>query len=74
LEYSSRYLEDLVERLSRLPTIGKKTAQRLAFHLMRVPVEEAQGLARAIQRIRDEVGSCTRCGISRRRNRAISRR
>lgn len=62
MDYSSRYLEDLIERLAKLPTIGRKTAQRLAFHLMRVPQEEALGLSRAIQRIREEVGSCRQCG------------
>jgi recombination protein RecR len=62
MDYSSRYLEDLIERLSHLPTIGRKTAQRLAFHLMRVPQEEALGLARTIQRIREEVGRCQECG------------
>jgi recombination protein RecR len=62
MDYSSRYLEDLIERLSHLPTIGRKTAQRLAFHLMRVPQEEALGLARTIQRIREEVGRCGECG------------
>ena len=62
MDYSSRYLEDLIERLSHLPTIGRKTAQRLAFHLMRVPQEEALGLARTIQRIREEVGRCEECG------------
>jgi recombination protein RecR len=62
LDYSSRYFEELVKHLSRLPTIGKKTAQRLAFHLLRVPEEEALELARSIQRIREEVGTCRLCG------------
>lgn len=62
MEYSSRHLEDLINRLSRLPSIGKKTAQRLAFHLLRVPAEEAIELARSIERMRQEVGACDRCG------------
>lgn len=62
MEYSSRYLEDLVERLALLPTIGKKTAQRLAFHLLKTDEEEALALALAIQRIRTEVGICAACG------------
>lgn len=62
MDYSSRYFEELVKHLSRLPTIGKKTAQRLAFHLLRVPEEEALELARSIQRIREEVGTCRLCG------------
>lgn len=62
MQYSSRYLEELVEHLSRLPTIGKKTAQRLAFYLLKADEAEALGLARAIQRIREEVGVCAACG------------
>ena len=62
MEYSSRYLGELVDCLAHLPGIGRKTAQRLAFHLLRVPAEEARGLARAIQRVREEVGQCERCG------------
>ncbi|MCA9757775.1 MAG: recombination protein RecR [Candidatus Eisenbacteria bacterium] len=62
MQYSSRYLEDLVERLALLPTIGKKTAQRLAFHLLKTDEQEALALALAIQRVRTEVGVCEVCG------------
>lgn len=62
MQYSSRHLEDLVGRLAKLPGIGKKTAQRLAFHLLRTDKEEAVGLAAAIARVRDEVSTCERCG------------
>ncbi|MBD3163115.1 MAG: recombination protein RecR [Candidatus Latescibacteria bacterium] len=62
MQYSSRYLEDLVEQLAKLPGIGRKTAQRLAFHLLRTDREEALALARAIERVRTEVGTCARCG------------
>jgi recombination protein RecR len=62
MEYSSHYLEDLIDQLARLPGIGRKTAQRLAFHLLRVPVEEALDLARAVSRIREEAGTCEVCG------------
>ncbi len=62
MQYSSHYLEDLVDQLGKLPGIGKKTAQRLAFHILRVEQEEALALARAIERVRVEVGTCERCG------------
>ncbi len=62
MQYSSQYLETLVEQLAKLPGIGKKTAQRLAFHLLRVNEQEALDLARAITRVRTEVGTCERCG------------
>ncbi|MBN2025972.1 MAG: recombination protein RecR [Actinobacteria bacterium] len=51
----------LVEELSRLPGVGPKTAQRLAFHLLKVPREEADSLAQAIVEARDKVTFCTRC-------------
>jgi recombination protein RecR len=62
MQYSSHHLEDLIEQLGKLPGIGKKTAQRLAFHLLRVDQEEALALARAVERLRLEVGMCERCG------------
>lgn len=62
MQYSSQYLEDLIDRLAKLPTIGKKTAQRLAFYLLRTGEDEALALARAIERVRREVSSCEVCG------------
>ena len=62
MQYSSRHLEDLVREMSRLPGIGTKTAQRLAFHLLRVPAEEAVRLARAIEQVRTGVEVCSICG------------
>ncbi len=62
MQYSSRHLEDLVREIARLPGIGTKTAQRLAFHLLRVPAEEALRLARAIDQVRTGVGTCETCG------------
>ncbi len=56
MQYSSRHLEELIDQLSKLPGIGKKTAQRLAFHILKTDQEEAMGLARAITRVRTEVG------------------
>jgi recombination protein RecR len=62
LQYSSRHLEDLIQRLSKLPGIGQKTAQRLGFFLLRAPADQARGLGEAILRVRDEVGTCEICG------------
>jgi recombination protein RecR len=62
MQYSSQHLEALVRELARLPGVGAKTAQRLAFHLLAVPEAEALALARAIEQVRTEVGSCARCG------------
>src|SRR5260221_1660655 len=60
--YSSKYLELLVEELTRLPSIGQKSAQRLAMHLLRVPKEDALRLAEAIRAVKERVGFCSECG------------
>jgi len=54
-------LERLVQELSRLPGIGPKTAQRLAFHLLRVDRQRADSLARAIEDVKARIGYCERC-------------
>ncbi|MDY6795637.1 MAG: recombination mediator RecR [Actinomycetota bacterium] len=51
----------LVEELCKLPGVGSKTAQRLAFHLLKVPREEARSLAEAIVEAREKVTFCGRC-------------
>ena len=60
--YSSKYLELLIAELEKLPSIGLKSAQRLALHLLRVPKEDALRLAEAIRAVRERVGFCTTCG------------
>jgi len=59
---SSRSLTLLIAQLAKLPGIGKKTAQRLAFHILRVPREEALALAAAIEAVRDRIRLCNECG------------
>jgi recombination protein RecR len=54
-------LARLVAELARLPGIGQRTAQRLAFHILRAPDEEAEGLAEAIREVKEKVGLCERC-------------
>jgi|SRR5579872_579797 len=54
-------LERLVQELSRLPGIGPKTAQRLAFHLLRVDRSRADSLAQAIEDVKARIGYCQRC-------------
>jgi recombination protein RecR len=51
----------LVAQLARLPGIGEKTAQRLAFHVLRAPPEYARGLAQALTEVVDRVKLCPRC-------------
>lgn len=50
-----------MERLGALPGIGPKTAERLAYHLLRVDRDEALALARAIEQVRDSVRACSIC-------------
>jgi recombination protein RecR len=51
----------LIEELARLPGIGPKTAQRLTFHLLRVPAENARALAEAIVNMKEAVIFCSAC-------------
>ena len=60
--YGSKYLELLIEELTKLPSIGQKSAQRLAMHMLRVPKEDALRLADAIRAVRERVGFCGLCG------------
>ena len=52
---------DLVDQLGRLPGIGRKSAERLAFHLLRVSESEALALSEAIRRVRQDVHYCSQC-------------
>jgi recombination protein RecR len=55
-------VETLVEELTRLPGVGRKSAQRLAFFLLKVSREEAMALADAIRAVKDQVRTCSACG------------
>ncbi|MGA8038815.1 MAG: recombination mediator RecR [Acidimicrobiia bacterium] len=54
-------VQRLIDEMARLPGIGQKTAQRLAFHLLSVEEVDAKRLASAISDMRDQVSLCTRC-------------
>ena len=55
-------IENLIAQLTRLPGIGTRTAQRLTFHLLAVPGEEANALADAISEVKARVRACRTCG------------
>ncbi|MDI6808559.1 MAG: recombination mediator RecR [Candidatus Eisenbacteria bacterium] len=61
MKYSSQLVEKLIEELAALPGIGRKSAQRIAFHLMRVPREDASRLSDAIMKVKDSVRYCGVC-------------
>lgn len=54
-------VNELVQQLGRLPGIGRKSAERLAFHLLRVPKADALALADSIRRVRESVHYCSDC-------------
>jgi recombination protein RecR len=54
-------LTRLIEQLQRLPGIGRKSAQRLAFHVMKSPREDAERLADALRDVKDKVMYCATC-------------
>ena len=55
-------IEELVRELAKLPGIGRKTARRLTFHLLKQPPDAAASLARAISEARERVRACGTCG------------
>lgn len=54
-------MDDLVQRLSRLPGIGKRSAERIAFYLLKQPAQEAMELARAIADLKNRTRHCSTC-------------
>jgi recombination protein RecR len=59
-------VETLITELSKLPGIGRRTAQRLAFHILRVDEEEGLALADAIREVKEKIGFCEVCFNERR--------
>lgn len=54
-------VQRLVTELSKLPGVGNRTAQRLAFHILRASAEDATGLAEAIREVKEKIGLCEVC-------------
>ena len=54
-------VENLIVQLARLPGIGRRTAQRLAFHILRASPEDALALADAIREVKERIGFCEEC-------------
>ena len=61
MHFNSQLLEKTVAELSKLPGIGRKTALRLALHLLRKEPEEAKALGEAIIEMRENISYCARC-------------
>ncbi len=60
LDYAEA-IHRLIEELKRLPGIGQKSAQRLAFHILRMEVEEVRRLARTIEEVKEKIILCSIC-------------
>lgn len=54
-------VQDLIDELGRMPGIGPKSAQRIAFHLLKLPTADAMRLSRAIAEAKDRVAFCQQC-------------
>lgn len=61
MEYYSNQINQLIEELSKLPGVGAKSAQRLAFHIINRPVEEVRRLSDSIIQARENVRYCKQC-------------
>jgi recombination protein RecR len=61
MQYFPAALQELADQFARLPGIGGKTAQRLAFHVLSLPLEDAQSFADAIVNAKKEVHTCPVC-------------
>lgn len=61
MDYYSKYINKLIEQLSRLPGIGTKSAQRLAFHIIHMPKDQVQQLTDCVLAARENVQYCKEC-------------
>lgn len=61
MEYFGNYVATLIEELSRLPGIGNKSAQRLAFYIINMPKEQVEKLSKTLVEAREKVRYCKEC-------------
>ncbi|MBR5967949.1 MAG: recombination protein RecR [Lachnospiraceae bacterium] len=61
MEYYSDKINKLIEELGRLPGVGRKSAQRLAFHILNMPKEQVQSLTSAITEAKENIRYCREC-------------
>ena len=58
---TSESISRLIDELAKMPGIGPKSAQRLAFYILKIPLEEASSLSEAIKDVKEKVRRCSRC-------------
>jgi len=61
MQFASESVENLIEQFSKLPTIGRKSAQRLTAHVLKMPKSEVTKLANALVEVKDRVRACSIC-------------
>jgi recombination protein RecR len=61
MDFYTQALQSLIDEFERLPGIGRKTAERLAYHVLRTPAEEVLKLSGAIQKVKETVRNCSTC-------------
>lgn len=61
MEFSSKLLENAVYEISQLPGIGKRTALRLALHLLKQPKDQTSALSNSLLKLREEIKFCSNC-------------
>ena len=61
MEFSSKLLENAVSEIAQLPGIGKRTALRLALHLLKLPKENTTDLTQSLNDLREQINFCTSC-------------
>ena len=55
-------MSDLIQALRKMPGLGPKSAERIAFHILRIPPKEAKALAYSILKVKEKIRFCSRCG------------
>jgi len=63
MQFTSESVETLVEQFTKLPTIGKKTARRLANYVLKMPREEVETIANALVAVKEDVQRCSTCYV-----------
>lgn len=63
MQFTSESVETLVEQFATLPTIGRKTAQRLTNHVLKMPRDEVEALAQALIDVKEQVMQCSTCFV-----------
>ena len=63
MQFTSESVEALVEQFAKLPTIGRKTARRLASYVLKMPRDEVEAIADALLAVKDQVQRCSQCHV-----------